>query len=847
MGLNPREKSERQFDGSKQVIPGNGIKTVQKKKNPFEDIIKEINDEPGIIPTPLPTPPPTATPTVTPTNTPSNSVTPTNTPSSSLTPTVTPTSTLTPTPSVTPTITSTKTPTPTPTKTVTPTSTPTVTPTLTPTPSITPTKTPTPTPSATPNCFCYGFTNTDSKTTRVSIKNCNDVFTKINVPLYQAASACIRPGQYTADTGTFTVTIVGPCQEPRIPCQFSVSPTPTPTITKTPVYTVTPTQTKTPTPTVTRTQTVTPTLTPSITPTSTVTPTVTPTLTTTPTNTPSVTPSITPSPSRVSLLGPYFKFTNIIGSGTTLGVTYSSGGTFDIRWGDGTFVNASTTSIIDTLIFYNKFPVGLSITGSADNFRTSNIPSVSKIKTLEFTRISNIEENMFTFSSFTAVTGIKVLNSNITSFNHSLPATLTGLVLDNITLKNRNLTFNPTFTNRAAFRNLIIKTTNIETFNYPITGGTLSQQITIENNPQLLSINTAFSPTLTDLRINGNVTLTGLTITNGVTASTNLTNINVANNTNLNGWIYNLPSSVLYAAFNQNQFTSFNINLNPNTNMTSLFLFVNRLTSFTDTVSACTSLQFLRIEKNSLTTLPQIFPNSIRTLNFADNAITGYTSNIPTSLRGLDGSGQISKRNVFITWDKDLTGATLLNSFDLTEVRLQSWTKPFPLSIRNIYLGINQLTSFDINLVSGATRLELNFNLNLTVLTNLSFNNTLQILNLNATGFILENLILQTNPPSAFNGNFPPTLREFYLADCPIQEWTYSFSSAPNLTKISFEKSQLDQDSVDRILFDIRYNNQVNGGTLALNGVGMSAPSPAGIDNANYLRSSARNWQVYTN
>jgi hypothetical protein len=135
----------------------------------------------------------------------------------------------------------------------------------------------------------------------------------------------------------------------------------------------------------------------------------------------------------------------------------------------------------------------------------------------------------------------------------------------------------------------------------------------------------------------------------------------------------------------------------------------------------------------------------------------------------------------------------------------------------------------------------------LTVLTDLSFNNTIQILNLSSTGFINENAILQTNPPESFNGNFPPSLREFYLSNCPIQEWTYSFSSATNLKKISFSKTQLDSDSVDRILFDIRYRNQINGGTLSLDGVGVDPPSPAGIDNANYLRSSARNWQVFTN
>ena len=845
MGLNPREKSERLFDGSKQVIPGNGVKTVEKKKNPFQDIIKEIDDVPGMMPTPLPTPPPTVTPTVTPTNTPSNSVTPTNTPSSSLTPTVTPTNTLTPTPSVTPTITSTKTPTPTATKTVTPTATPTVTPTLTPTPSITPTKTPTPTPSATPNCFCYGFTNTDSKTTSISIKNCNDVLTKINVPLYEAASACIRPGQYTADTGTFTVTIVGLCQEPKIPCKFNVSPTPTPTMSKTPVYTVTPTRTVTPTPTNTPTKTVTPTVTKTSTPTPTVTPTITPTTTVTPTITPTTTPSPTVTPSRVSLIGPYFKFANIVGGTTNLIINSSTGATFDIRWGDGTYVNVVSNTATDTAVTYSKTYGGTVFTGSGDNFKTSSVPSVSKIKVLNFEGVSQIEENQYTFSAFSAVTIIRVANSTIPSFNYTLPATLQSLQLQNITGPT-SVTFNPTITNRSNFRTLYIATSNIEQFNFSLTGGTQLQTITFLNNVNLKSINTSFSTTLRTLNIQNNYSLTGLTFISGLTASTSLTTLLVTDNNSLNGWTYKLPPTTLTATLTQNAFTSFDIDLTSNTSLSSLLLFGNQsITSFTNTISACTSLLTLRLDINKLKTLPSVFPNSIRTLVFSDNEISGYTSNIPINLRILDGNAEISNSNVINTWNVDLTGATLLDSFNLNKVRLNSWTKKFPTSIRTVTFKNNNLENFDINLVSGATTLDLSFN-PIGRLFDLSLNNTITILILSNTSFTAPNpFIVNSTAPN--NGNFPSSLLRFYLANVPITNWNVSFASATSLFYLTFKSTPLTQASVDFILYDLRYNSSVNNGQLFLDGTsGPATPSAAGIINRNYLISN-RGWNVQTN
>ena len=94
--------------------------------------------------------------------------------------------------------------------------------------------------------------------------------------------------------------------------EASVDPTPTPTlsptITNTPIFTNTPTLTPTvtPTPTITNTPTLTPTntptitLTPTLTPTNTPTTTLTPTLTPTPTNTPTITPTPTNTPTVTS-------------------------------------------------------------------------------------------------------------------------------------------------------------------------------------------------------------------------------------------------------------------------------------------------------------------------------------------------------------------------------------------------------------------------------------------------------------------------------------------------------------------------------------------------------------------
>jgi hypothetical protein len=614
-------------------------------------------------------------------------------------------------------------------------------------------------------------------------------------------------------------------------------------MTKTPVYTVTPTKTTTPTPTTTPTKTVTPTVTKTPTQTPSVTPTITPTKTTTPTVTSTVTPTVTPSPSRTSLIGPFFRFANEIGSTTDLVFRTEIGQTFDIRWGDGTSVNAVPSNVVFGDVTYSKLYGGTIFTGSADNFRVSSISSVNKIQQLSLRNISAIEVNQYTFSAFSAVTFIKVLDSSISSFNHSLPNGLINLEFTNV-IGTSNLTFNPVFTNRAPFKDLTLINTNIKSFNYNITGGTgtASQVIKFIDNLSLTSITMSVSSVLNTLTITNNNVLSTINIPNQLTAATNMITLTVTDNDVLTGWTYTIPSTVTIANMQQNKFSSFNISLTGNTNLTKLFLFNQqspKISALTNTISACTSLTQLRLDNNNLTLLPPIFPNSLQILRFENNKVTGYTSNIPTSLIYFDGSSAAANQNVFTSWNNILTSSTNLNYFNLTNVGLTSWGIEFPLSIREVYLGQNRIFPiFNIDLVSGATILDLGFNTGLTGVRNLSFNNTIQTLKLNSTAIISD---INLNTP------FPSSLRNLYLNKTLLTNFSISFSNCPSINYITFNQTPLNQTSVDFILYDLRYNNSANYGQLILNGPGGPAtPSAAGLVNRSYLINT-RGWQVPIN
>jgi hypothetical protein len=350
------------------------------------------------------------------------------------------------------------------------------------------------------------------------------------------------------------------------------------------------------------------------------------------------------------------------------------------------------------------------------------------------------------------------------------------------------------------------------------------------------------SSVLNTLTITNNNVLSTINIPNQLTAATNMITLTVTDNNVLTGWTYTIPSTVTIANMQQNKFSSFNISLAGNTNLTKLFLFNQqspKISALTNTISACTSLTQLRLDNNNLTLLPPIFPNSLQILRFENNKVTGYTSNIPTSLTYFDGSSATANQNVFTSWNNILTSSTNLNYFNLTNVGLTSWGIQFPLSIREVYLGQNRIFPiFNIDLVSGATILDLGFNTGLTGVRNLSFNNTIQTLKLNSTAIINQ---INLNTP------FPSSLRNLYLNKTLLTNFSISFSNCPSINYITFNQTPLNQTSVDFILYDLRYNNSANYGQLILNGPGgPSTPSAAGLVNRSYLINT-RGWQVPIN
>jgi hypothetical protein len=341
MAFQQRKQTDNIFDGSKMVVPGQGIKQAKVNQQILKNLKFQNLPTGDEEPIPQPSPRPTKSPLPSPSVTPSNTLTPTNTVSitQSKTPprtpfaTQTPTKTPTQTPTQTPTITQSESPnsTPFPSRTQTrtpgetPSSTATETPTITPSITESPTQTPTQTPTVTQDgCFCFTvqITQQDLSNAFGNIQpSGNDV---LNLLYYNCNEESVvqyiyEPGTYyicnkrneTIDSFGIDVYLTytqydivynNYINPDRFSSSFSLigsvcttdndciplSETPTQTPTSTP----TPTETVTNTPTITDTPTNTPTYSPTITET----PTYTPTITDTPTNTPSVnTPTPTPT------------------------------------------------------------------------------------------------------------------------------------------------------------------------------------------------------------------------------------------------------------------------------------------------------------------------------------------------------------------------------------------------------------------------------------------------------------------------------------------------------------------------------------------------------------------------
>jgi Leucine-rich repeat (LRR) protein len=383
-------------------------------------------------------------------------------------------------------------------------------------------------------------------------------------------------------------------------------------------------------------------------------------------------------------------------------------------------------------------------------------------------------------------------------------------------------------------------------FTYDFSGSSSFSELVLSSNNSLTNLNMTVptGSSFTQIWVINNTSLSALTVNNNLSDCINLDDIRVYGNTSLTDWTYTLPVSADYVQLGSNRIRNFDIDLSANTNLTDLDLGSNLLlSSFTNSVSACTSLTELRLDNNNLTTLPPIFPNSIERLRLDSNDITGYTSNFPTSCIYFDMSDIVTTLQTVPQWTVDLTGATSLQTFKLDSVGLSGWTTQFPPSIETISFRGNLLQNFDFNYTQGATSIDLFFN-QLTGTTNLSGHTSLETLTITNNDFINSTQIIQ--------GNFPSTLRTINSLSCStLTGWTSTFSAMTNMLLLDFRNTKLKTAAVDYILQDvaaIATANTLYNKTLYLSGTPPNQPeSPTGgVTNADYilLTSSPYNWTV---
>jgi hypothetical protein len=565
---------------------------------------------------------------------------------------------------------------------------------------------------------------------------------------------------------------------------------------------------------------------------------------------------VTPTPTPLPFIPPFFQVSNILGT-NPLSIIFktSPNSSFNIDWGDTSTLPVNITNPPYPPGFadysYNHMYGSSVYTATCEDFQVSSSLSTNYIREINLYNISDIIENSYTFSAFSATTIIKLSATTLTEFASSLPNSLIDFYIYGANSPgSQNFQFNPT-TNLAllpSFRQLLLWNTDMSGFTYNFSGSGSFRTLSLANNNSLTNLNVTVptGPIFNEIYIVLNTSLPIINVTNNLSGCTNLKLINVFSNSSLSGWTYTLPVSAQIANLYSNRIRNFDINLSANTNLTNLRLDSNLvLSSFTNTVSGCTSLVSLRLDNNKLKTLPPIFPNSIQTLRLDLNDITGYTSNFPTSCIYFDMSDTgPSRLSQFVPqWSVDLTGATSLQTFRLNSVSLSGWTTQFPTSIKTISFDDNLLKNFDFNYTQGATSISLYNNI-LTGTTNLSGHTSLTTLSIGSNNF--------TDSPQIIQGNFPSTLRTFNVGGTPLLTgWTSTFSAMTNMLLLDFRNTNLKTAAVDYILQDvatIATANTLYNKTLYLSGTSVNQPqSPTGgLTNPNYLllKNAPYNWTV---
>jgi Leucine-rich repeat (LRR) protein len=370
---------------------------------------------------------------------------------------------------------------------------------------------------------------------------------------------------------------------------------------------------------------------------------------------------------------------------------------------------------------------------------------------------------------------------------------------------------------------------NFINFNHNLSSWTSTNiNFDLFRNPQLVNFTLIPPPGLRTFQVYNSTSQNNLKFfdaPSGLLSCTILDTVNFQRN-QLTGWTYNFPPSVRIINFFENRSTSnpslyglssFTVNLSSNTALQNLNLSKNRLTSITNTIIGCTSLTFLDLSYNELSTIP-ILPNSVQNLNLEANGITSLPP-MPTGLTTFNANTVIGVGagiNTITTWTQTLTTCPNLTTFSLNGVSLSSWTTQFPSSIKNISLVSNNLTTFNFSYINTATGVTLNLSNNfISTLTNLNSNISLLSLDISTNQLNSQTSIIP------LGNSFPSSLTGLTMNLNPIGTWSTSFAGATSLKSLLMTNCNLNQASVDYILCNL--NSLVNavgglptGGTLNL-------------------------------
>ena len=401
----------------------------------------------------------------------------------------------------------------------------------------------------------------------------------------------------------------------------------------------------------------------------------------------------------------------------------------------------------------------------------------------------------------------------------------------NVKGPNENQTqFDSSQSHYSGLTTLLLDNTQLSTFN---TNGLSSlTNLSLRNNPLLNTIEGAPCPNVISLDMDGcyylpsfesfpNLEYLGLNYCNITSLSfsnaglSNLKRLSSSESsiTSFNGnGLTSLTELNIYSNSQSGSLTSFD-----GTGMSSLTilnLYGNQLTSFNGT--GLTSLTTLYLMSNPLTSFNTTGLSSLTRLNLSNTQLTTFNgtglSNLiflqihESQLTTFDGTGLSNLTELYLMGNP-LTTFIGGDMNKITSLR-------FSGGLWNGGFGINTLTSFDGNGLSGLTQLRLDNN---------------QLTSFNGTGLTsLTTLYIENNPLTSFDGNGLSSLVNLFLANTQLT--SFNGTGMSSLTYLNLDYNQLtsfDGTGLSSLTELHLFNNQLT----SFNGIGLSSLVALYLDN----------------